>query len=111
MKETADYAARVKALREEQQRLERKQAELLEKRRTEIGRLAEKLGVLEIDDDALAGALLELKAALDTPAGQERLKHWRSAGASFRRGPKDAKSAAPRAQAGMEESNQHEARS
>jgi hypothetical protein len=29
MKETADYAARVKALREEQQRLERKQIELL----------------------------------------------------------------------------------
>jgi hypothetical protein len=111
MKETADYAARVKALREEQQRLERKQVVLLEKRRTEIGRLAEKLGVLEIDDDALAGALLELKTALDTPAGQERLKHWRSAGTSFRRGHKDSKPAASRAGAAPEESNQHEARS
>ena len=63
MKETADYGARLKALKEEQQRLERKQAELLEKRRVEIGQLAERLGLLEADDDALAGVLLELKEA------------------------------------------------
>ncbi len=55
MKDTADYGARLKALREEQQRLERKQAELLDKRRAEIGLLADKLGLLEADDDALAG--------------------------------------------------------
>jgi hypothetical protein len=37
----------------EQQRLERKQAELLDKRSAEIGRLAERLGLLEADDDTL----------------------------------------------------------
>ena len=67
MKETADYGSRLKALKEEQLRLERKQAELLEKRRVEIGQLAERLGLLEADDDALAGVLLELKDALSVP--------------------------------------------
>ena len=104
MKETADYGARLKALKEEQLRLERKQSELLEKRRDEIGRLAERLGVLEADDDTLAGALLELKDAL-SKTGDERLARWRAAGASFRRKDKDRKAAPPRADAGVAESN------
>ena len=109
MKETTDYGARLKALKEEQQRLERKQAELLEKRRAEIGRLAEKLGLLEADDDTLAGALLELKDAL-AKTGDERLARWRAAGASFRRKDKDRKTAAPRADAGMAEPDSDAAR-
>jgi hypothetical protein len=96
MKEAVDYGARLKVLRDEQQRLERKQTELLEKRRLEIGRLAEKLGVLEADDDAIAGALLDLKAALGD-SGDERLSRWRAAGASFRRENKDRKASAPHA--------------
>ena len=104
MKETADYGARLKTLKEEQQRLERKQAELLEKRRAEIGKLAERLGVLEADDDTFAGALLELKDAL-SKTGDERLVRWRAAGASFRRKDKDRKAAAPRTDAGVAESN------
>jgi hypothetical protein len=95
MKETSEYGARLKALKEEQQRIERKQAELLEKRRAELGRLAEKVGVLEADDDAIAGALLELKSAIENPAGDGRLKQWRAAGASFRGKDKDRKAAAP----------------
>ena len=105
MKETSEYSARLKALKEEQQRIERKQAELLEKRRAELGRLAEKAGVLEADDDAIAGALLELKSAMESPAGDGRLKQWRAAGASFRGKDKDRKAAAPRANGAMEESN------
>jgi Conjugal transfer protein TraD len=97
MKETSEYGARLKALKEEQQRIERKQTELLEKRRAELGRLAEKVGVLEADDDAIAGALLELKSAIENPAGDGRLKQWRAAGASFRGKDKDRKAAAPHA--------------
>jgi hypothetical protein len=79
----ADLATRLQALKAEQQRLERKQAELLEKRRTEIGKLAEKLGLFEADDDLLAGALLELEAAF--AAKDLRLEEWRSHGAAFRK--------------------------
>ena len=109
MKDTADYGARLKALKQEQQRLERKQTELLEKRRVEIGQLAERLGLLEADDDALAGVLLELKEA-SSKAGDERLARWRAAGASFRRGHKDRKAAAPRSRAGLAEPDSDAAR-
>ena len=105
MQEISEYGVRLKALKEEQQRLERKQAELLEKRRAELGRLAEKVGVLEIDDDAIAGALLELKSAMENPAGDGRLKQWRTSGASFRSRDKDRKAAAPRANGAIGESN------
>ncbi|HKV54721.1 MAG TPA: hypothetical protein VJN94_08755 [Candidatus Binataceae bacterium] len=95
MKEAGDYKSRLIALREEQQRLERKHTELLEKRRGELARLIEKLQLLEADDDALAGALLELKDALAQPA-DERLARWRAAGAGFRRKHPDRKAPAPR---------------
>ena len=110
MKESTDYGARLKALKEEQQRLERKQAELLEKRRAEIGRLAERLGLLEADDDTLAGALLELKDAALSKTGDERLARWRAAGAAFRRKDQNRKAAAPRADAGVAEPNPDAAR-
>src|SRR5215469_3920815 len=103
MKETSEYGTRLKALKEEQQRLERKQAELLEKRRAELGRLAEKVGVLEIDDDAIAGALLELKSAIENPTGDRRLAQWRAAGGSFRIKDKDRKAAAPHTNGAIEE--------
>jgi hypothetical protein len=110
MKEASDYGARLKALRDEQRRLEQRQIELLEKRRTEIGRLAEKLGILEADDDTVAGVFLELKTALSNPAGDERLRHWRTAGASFRRGNKDRKAPAPQPGVGLEQSDQNATR-
>ncbi|MHB8595139.1 MAG: conjugal transfer protein TraD [Acidimicrobiales bacterium] len=97
MNTTADYAARIKALKEEQAKLAHKQADLLEKRRAEIGKLAERVGVLETTDDLIAGALLELKDAL-SHASDERLARWRAAGASFRRGSAPRKNGA-RAQA------------
>jgi len=100
MKEATDYGSRLKALKQEQQRLERKQAELLDKRRSEIGRLVEKLGLLETDDDALAGVLLELKDAF-SKTGDERLARWRAAGASFRRKNANHKTAPARAGAGL----------
>jgi conjugative transfer protein TraD len=104
MKEATDYGSRLKALKQEQQRLERKQAELLDKRRVEIGKLVERLGLLEADDDALAGALLELKDAF-SKTGDERLARWRAAGAAFRRKNSDRKAAPSRAGAGVAQSN------
>jgi hypothetical protein len=100
MKEATDYGSRLKALKQEQQRLERKQAELLDKRRSEIGRLVEKLGLLEADDDALAGALLEFKEAA-AKSGDERLARWRAAGASFRRKNANRKAVPARPGAGL----------
>ena len=84
----SDYASRVSALKSEQARLVEQQAELTAQRRVEIAKLAEKLGVLEADDDALIGALLDLKDALQN--NHARLRQWRDAGATFRRSRSDS---------------------
>jgi hypothetical protein len=110
MKEMTDYGARLKALKEEQQRLERKQAELLDKRRAEIGKLVEKLGLLEADDDTLTGALLELKDAALSKTGDERLARWRAAGGAFRRKEQNRKAAPARSNADVAQSNSDAAR-
>jgi hypothetical protein len=109
MKEPADYKARLTALKEEQARLERKQAELLDKRRSEIGRLVERLGLLEADDDALAGVLLEFKEA-SAKSGDDRFTRWRAAGASFRRKNVDRKTAPSRSGAGVAQPDSDAAR-
>jgi len=80
----SDYAAQLKALKDEQTRLAHKQAELLDKRRAEVGKLVERIGVLEAEDDLLAGVLLELKQAVDKK--DSRLAQWRQTGAAFRKG-------------------------
>src|SRR5271170_1311682 len=95
----ADYATQLSALKEEQKRLVQRQAELLDKRRLEIGQLAEQLGLLEADNDILTGILLEAKKALDAPESKDgRLKEWRDAGATFRKAKdsrKQSSAAAP----------------
>ena len=83
----SDYAAQVKALKDEQTRLALKQAELLDKRRAEVGKLVERIGVLDAEDDLLAGVLLELKQAVDKK--DSRLAQWRQTGAAFRKGSRN----------------------
>jgi len=77
-----DYAARIANLKSEQAKLAQRQSELAAQRRDEIGRLAEKLGTLEADDDVLTGVFLELKSAMESDGS--RLKQWRDAGDRFR---------------------------
>ena len=76
-----DYAARIATLKSEQARLAQRQSELAAQRREEVGRLAEKLGTLEADDDVLTGMFLELKSAMESDGS--RLKQWRDAGDRF----------------------------
>jgi hypothetical protein len=84
-----DYAARIANLKTEQAKLAQRQSELASQRREEIGRLAEKLGVLETDDDVLVGMFLELKSAKESDGS--RLKQWQDAGCRFR-SPKSERS-------------------
>ncbi len=78
----SDYAARIATLKTEQAKLAQRQSELAAQRREEIGRLAEKLGALEAEDDLLTGMFLELKSAMESDGS--RLKQWRDAGGRFR---------------------------
>ena len=84
----AQYGARIASLKAEQLRLAQRQSDLAKQRRAEIGKLAERLGVLEIENELLAAVLLELKAAIAT--NSPRLAQWRDAGSRFRSGKFEA---------------------
>src|SRR5229473_109359 len=89
-----DYAARIANLKSEQAKLAQRQSELAAQRRDEIGRLAEKLGTLEADDDVLTGMFLELKSAMESDGSC--LKQWRDAGGRFRCPSLNGRSDTPR---------------
>ena len=78
----AQYGARIASLKAEQLRLVQLQSDLAAQRRTQIGKLAERLGVLEHPDELLAGVFMELKAAIASNC--PRLAQWRDAGSRFR---------------------------
>jgi len=77
-----DYASRIIALKAERARLADRQSQLAALRREAIGKLAERLGVLETEDDLLTGVFSELKAAVTN--NSPRLAQWRDAGLRFR---------------------------
>ena len=78
----AQYGARLVSLKAEQLRLVQLQSDLAAQRRAQIGNLAERLGVLEYEDDLLAALFMELKAAI--ASNSPRLAQWRGAGSRFR---------------------------
>jgi hypothetical protein len=80
----ARYGAQIASLKAEQLRLAQRQSDLTTQRRAQVGKLAEQLGVLELEDDLLAAVFMELKAAI--AADSPRLAQWRDAGARFRSG-------------------------
>ena len=81
----SDCASRLSTIKSEQARLAQQHLELTAQRRTEIGKLAEKLGVLKADDELLTGVLLDLKRAIE--GDHPRLKERREIGARFRSRP------------------------
>jgi hypothetical protein len=92
----ADYSARIASLKAEQLRLAQLQSDLAAQRRAEIGKLAERLGVLEYEDDLIVAVFMELKAAIES--NNPRLAQWRDAGARFRSGLSKPRRAANAAQ-------------
>jgi hypothetical protein len=78
----AHYGTRIASLKAEQERLAQLQSDLAARRRAEIGKLAERLGVLETEDELLAAVFMELKGAI--ASNSPRLAQWRDAGSQFR---------------------------
>jgi hypothetical protein len=92
----AQYGARIASLKAEQLRLAQRQSDLAAQRRAQIGKLAERLGVLELEDELFAAVFMELKAA--TANNSPRLAQWRDAGSQFRSGKSQRQSGAKTAQ-------------
>ena len=93
-----DFAEKLRALEAEQERLAKEREQLKSARIAELGQLAEKCGLFNIDNKTLAGAFLEIAEEL-AKEGSARKKGWAEKGATFlapgpRRGrkPRAAKS-------------------
>ena len=57
------FTSQIQKLKEEELQLIEKKKKIFESRKNEIGRLAEKIQVLELSDSVIAGAFLALKNA------------------------------------------------
>ncbi|MBY0545307.1 MAG: hypothetical protein K2Q14_07160 [Gammaproteobacteria bacterium] len=75
----ADYADRLLSIADKRKKLLEEEAKLIEKRKVEIGALAEKLGLLTISDELLSGIFQEAKQAIDKKS--EKIKEWEKLGA------------------------------
>ena len=86
----ADYAEKLLFLAEKKQKLLAEEAKLIEKRKIEIGALAEKLGLLTVSDEFLSGLFHDAKTALEKKS--EKVKEWEKLGSQLTK-PRPEKSA------------------
>ena len=86
----ADYSEKLLSLAEKKQKLLAEEAKLIEKRKIEIGALAEKLGLLTVSDEFLSGLFHDAKNAIDKKS--EKVKEWEKLGSQSTK-PRLAKSA------------------
>lgn len=77
----SDYANKLSALAEQEQKLLEKKAKLIEKRKSEIADLIEKCGLLIASDETLAGAFFEIEQAIKS--NNDRIKEWEKMGGKF----------------------------
>lgn len=91
--------------------LQARKKELIAKRGDEIGTLATRCGLGEVDDEILVGAFLEIAAKFNEK-GSPAVAQWRTAGNQFlssgKRGPKTAKSGEQMGVRTAPPSNQHQ---
>lgn len=86
----ADYADKLLSIAEKKKKLLAEEAKLIEKRKVEIGALAEKLGLLTVSDEFLSGLFLDAKNALDKKP--EKVKEWELLGKKLNK-PRQEKAA------------------
>jgi hypothetical protein len=77
----ADYADKLSYISEKKLKLLEEETKLIEKRKKEIGALAEKFGLLTISDTTMSGIFSEVKTALKDKS--DKLKSWETQGAKL----------------------------
>ena len=88
----ADYAERLLSIADKRKKLLEEEGRLIEKRKIEIGALAEKLGLLTLPDELLSGILQEAKQAIDKKS--DKVKEWEKLG-SLSSKPRNTKQVNP----------------
>lgn len=74
---------RIEQLEEQRSKLEQQKRELIDKRKIQIGDLAAKTRLLDIDDTLIMGAFVQLKHYIDT-SNEEGLNQLKQLAAPFR---------------------------
>ena len=77
----SEYTSKLALIAERKQKLFEEETKLVEKRKKEIGELAERFNGLSANDAIWVGLLQELAQALKT--NSDRLKEWETQGARF----------------------------
>ncbi len=77
----SEYADKLASIVSQKQKLIEKEQILVQKRKTEIGELAEKLGLLTAPDVLLAGLFHTANQALQ--GNPQQLKEWESIGTNY----------------------------
>lgn len=77
----SDYADKLTSITERKQKLLEEENKLIEKRKKEIGALAEKFSLLTLSDRLIVGVFSEVQTALNNQS--EKIKTWENQGAKF----------------------------
>lgn len=75
----SDYANKLLSIVEKKQKLVEEESRLIEKRKDEIGVLAQKFELLTTSDVVFAGLFAELQSALKS--NSDKITHWEKEGA------------------------------
>ena len=85
----SNYTLKLSSLAERKKKLQEEELKLIERRKKEMGELAERFGLLTAADTFLAGLMLEVQTALH--AQSDKRKQWESEGARFLQSKQSAK--------------------
>ncbi len=86
----SDYANKLSSISERKQKLELEETRLIEKRKEEIGRLAEQFGLLTASDALIIGLFTEARTAIHSKS--EKIKSWEQGGANSQKSKRHSKS-------------------
>ncbi len=85
----SDYANKLSSISEKKLKLLEEEKELIEKRKKEIGQLAQKFDLLTVSDGLIASLFSSAKKSIAENA--DCVKEWETLGGRFRKGGKEAK--------------------
>lgn len=77
----SDYAIKLTSLAEKKKKLLEEESRLIEKRKQEIGKIAEKFDLLTISDEVITGLFSEANEAIKE--NSQKIKQWEFQGAKI----------------------------
>lgn len=85
----SDYAGKLSSIEDKMKKLKEEEERLIEKRRHEIGALAEKFSLLTLSDESIIGLFSEAKEAINN--NHDKLKAWEENGTKFLKPKRNSK--------------------